>query len=959
MVMAYLKKFTSIALSICMLLSIHGFALADNNTQPNTQSDQANQEELNNLYSDFPVQIDKTIRKDMTMDMTFEYPKDLGEDDFVNITITNVLDNSVCMEYVFSANDKRMSFKNVPNNTVYCVSVSEQIDGSAEEYVGYIETKFVKTDFPVDLQLGDIEYNNNSGETHTNVLIKKVGDNPICTHNEDEECTSSCSISSVVSEIPENELDTFYSELDADSYYELQTEASSGGKTSLYQGFISTYEGGEYEGVFSRGYSLHDTLDSINGYPMTASALSLPDFSNAYEYEYYQNEYISTLTYSDEFVIKFVAPTTGYYTIETIGNADTMFQIYSETDGVINASPTTVRQGGEGENARTNIGLLVNDEYHPVKYIVLTLEDGNPAPSAFRIIRDEDITYGDDFTNFRDEVQSNCEDSIYSSPINNNCWIDYNGDVDVFGFDIDSGYGYIDFERITTNPSDNEQLEANIYSVVTEQTPFDSCWREDTIYTDDEETQMSFSSGRHYVEIRQATSDMPIFGTENDGYYDDEYFKYKFNFYDPRHKDPIDEAGHATYGNNAPTCATEITDFPYIRTDLTLHKGDSDWFVFETGSNGGNLCVTVEKAGNILTYIPHLYDKSEITIYNTNPPEWSIPEDMADYVSSADNSQNTLTYNGLLPNHEYYIKIDRANSTSYSSMHPYTLSIELTVPDVPTATLSNNVTLTHTIGDNITSTDTLIDELMNSLTCYINGVAVSDEIASADVKLYYNDSELTPAMINVMAAGTYPLVAKYQDVVVTGGTINLEVSAAQSEDNIIMLDNLPLESVTNASWDWAATARILANTRLLREGTQQTTYTVQQAIMAVKTGGYTTRGTIEEVVKAANYFYSGGSQDTYNFINDTISVSTAENTLANALQSGQTVIMQLTSISNPTDVGSMRYIILCGINLTTHEYIVFDPVLNQTITVSQDTIHTGGYNGNSDLKFTGQVIEFM
>ena len=69
--------------------------------------------------------------------------------------------------------------------------------------------------------------------------------------------------------------------------------------------------------------------------------------------------------------------------------------------------------------------------------------------------------------------------------------------------------------------------------------------------------------------------------------------------------------------------------------------------------------------------------------------------------------------------------------------------------------------------------------------------------------------------------------------------------------------------------------------------------------------------------------------------------------------------MQLTSISNPTDVGSMRYIILCGINLTTHEYIVFDPVLNQTITVSQDTIHTGGYNGNSDLKFTGQVIEFM
>lgn len=64
-------------------------------------------------------------------------------------------------------------------------------------------------------------------------------------------------------------------------------------------------------------------------------------------------------------------------------------------------------------------------------------------------------------------------------------------------------------------------------------------------------------------------------------------------------------------------------------------------------------------------------------------------------------------------------------------------------------------------------------------------------------------------------------------------------------------------------------------------------------------------------MKAANYFYSGGSQDTYNFINDTISVSTAENTLANALQSGQTGNYAANFYQQPTDVGSMRYIILC------------------------------------------------
>lgn len=69
--------------------------------------------------------------------------------------------------------------------------------------------------------------------------------------------------------------------------------------------------------------------------------------------------------------------------------------------------------------------------------------------------------------------------------------------------------------------------------------------------------------------------------------------------------------------------------------------------------------------------------------------------------------------------------------------------------------------------------------------------------------------------------------------------------------------------------------------------------------------------------------------------------------------------MHLTSISNPADANSMRYIVLCGINRTTHEYIVYDPIKGETLTVSQDTLYNGGYDGNNDLIFTGQVVEFI
>ena len=82
--------------------------------------------------------------------------------------------------------------------------------------------------------------------------MKKVGVNAACNHDEDEECTDDCLTASVISYISPEELNTFYSELDTDSYYELQVETSLDGCSNRCRGFISTYPGGENLGIFTQ-----------------------------------------------------------------------------------------------------------------------------------------------------------------------------------------------------------------------------------------------------------------------------------------------------------------------------------------------------------------------------------------------------------------------------------------------------------------------------------------------------------------------------------------------------------------------------------------------------------------------------------------------------------------------------------------------------------------------------------
>ncbi len=948
------NRFLSLVVGTSMVLGSQSFAFANDNTSGDVWNRAFVEQGTEGLYEDFPVQINKNMRQDMAMDMSLRYLKSIDNNDSVEITISDASSNDVYLEEVLTSDDTKVSFQNVPNDMLYKVTVDEEIDGVSNEYTKYIKTQFTETDFPVNLKLGDVEYYNDYGDTHTNVLIKKVGDNPECLHDEDEECTEECSLSSVISEIASDELDSFYTSLDANAYYELQTEKVEDGRREFYQGFISTYPSGEYQGIFTRGYNIYDSIDEAYSHPISLASASSIDFSSAMEYNFYQNIYDNALAGTDEHIIKFIPPETGSYTIETIGNADTQLEIYSETDGVISSTPREVTTGGTGENASFTFSILVDEDHHPVRYIVLTLESGSAAPCAFRIIPNT-LGANDDITNFRDEVQEDLIAGEQSEAINTNYEIDYNGDVDIFGYNVNTGYGYVDFP----NADNNHDLNLRIYYVTSEQSLYDICWVKDTVISGDAASKIEFSEGRHYFEVSQIDTNLPEFSEDNPDYYDYEKIGYSFSFYDPKHKDPYEVPAHPVYGDTIVN-PIEITSFPYIKNDLTLHKGDDDYFIFETGSDGGDITITVERAGNIPTYIPHLYDAQEVVIETYDPPMWSNYEDMADYTATS-SMKNTLTYSGLEPNHEYYIEIARTNSTSYSSMHPYGLTVELTVPEVPTAVLSGNVDLTHTVGEDITSTDAMLTQVMSSLTCYINGTEVSDTTAEADVELYYNGSALTPSVVNALTAGTYTITAKYQDVAATGGTITLTVSEATS--NIAVRDIVAdVEYITN--YDWLHCAKKLADYRLVREGSSPSTLTEDDvAILLGFDPDAPARGTLYKTFNATCLFYTNGQQSSgvSGFTRVTNANTVSENELFNIISNDSIVIMQLADSTATSDVTKMRYLIICGVNKDTHQLKVYDCLEtsdNLVRWIDTSVIFNGGYDAaNANVKFLGSIIE--
>lgn len=920
-------------------------------------------------YESFPVRIIKTITQEMKMDLSFQYLKNIGIDDVVEVAIINQADNSTMLSKSLATDSIDFALVDVPNDQYYQITVSETIDGEHNSYIGYIHTEHTATDFPVSMSLGNNVISAEIDAEWENVLIKKVGERPVCNHGDDEECTDACSLSSCIDVLDQADMDSFYNTLDSNCYYEIQVTASAENVSELYRGYISTYPGGEYQGVFTRGYSFSTEPISSYGISM-ASAEFDPNFTTPIEYELYRNINISQAGSATVATIKFIPPQTGYYTIETIGNANLMFEVYSEDNGIMREGYDLVRDGGTGENPSYSFGVLVNNDpdegtlYRPVKYIVVGLEYGEAqAPYSFRIIRDIDGE-SDDVTNYLDEVKAQCDLGTYAQPTNEKR-MNYYGDVDAYGYkSTATGNGYF---RIT---SQGAATDADVFTITQDGDGNEMLWNAGTktsTSSNDANATWTFEKGRYYVEVHQNTNTLPEYDINSNEYYQDPVYRYTLDFYHPAQKDAVDLATHATYGNSTPVYVTDIT-IPYSNNTMTLGKGDSDYFRFTTGETGGDLSVKIsgvtKSDQSVIMYIPELYDYDDVEIVATEPPEWYSLYTIADYTTITENGKqvNELTYSGLLPNHDYLICVDRPNSSTYDVFHPYTIEVSITEPQIPSAVFSGNVALSHTVGDTITNLSAIYAEVMQSLTCYINDTAIADSEALADVKLYHNGTELSVSMVNVMGAGSYTLIAKYRDVEATGGTITLTVS-----ENVVSQDDVKTVTIANKIsadeefLDWAATVKMLVDTRLLREGLSATggdAYDISDTY-----GEWEVRADMSTAIAAANAMYNAAKNTTDApstvFRTGSVNASNIMTTVYNQLNAGKPVVALLTDTANVSDMSLARYVIIVGVNRTQGIYQIIDPFENYTtvVDVSSDVFLNGGYLGRSTLKFSGRISE--
>ena len=945
------KNTISALLCTGMILSSSAAVFAQND------ADNVTETEVADIYADFPVQIDKTVRGKMVMDMSFRYTNPLTNDNSATLTIKDYNTGDIVKTFEYTLEDNKAVFENVPNGKLYELTIDENVNGEYNSYTSYLETKYIDADFPVSMSLNGIDIEGDDNVDVNYMLIKKIADDPICTHGDDEDCTEDCEIPVTV--IDDSERDTFYSDLESDNYYELQADVSDNGVETRFQGYISTYPDGENNGIFTRGYDLRKN-STVRRAPQRAAAAYTPDFSEAKDYQIYKDYYIADVDAKD-YIFRFLPPETGNYRFETLGNMQSELVFYSKTNGEITQDGRPAHGNGEGQNASSLRGYLVDETHRPELYVRVKPKTGSESkPCIFRI---RPVLYDslDDVTNSYYDIQKNLENGTESPVSNMDKSINYNGDVDYYGYELTKGNGFINF---TSNEGNLKTYiyTASSYGVADDdsKSPFDSLWQEDVLSakrtSNTNPTSMTFNKKRYYFAVRQLESNLPTYGGD-DGYYDWDFFRYNFEMYAPAYKDELDANGIAT----CPQTALNITNGYYKNSELTLHKGDSDWFLIHTNTNGENIQVELTNPNGYL-YDISLYDKADMDCQTLDDGGYKYrrPDESFGTVTEKNGGLiKTLTYNDTTANTDYIVEISRPDSNTYSSYHKYTVEINVTAPQVPAAVLSGNVALSHTKGENITNTNDFKNTVMQKLTCSINGTAVSSSEAIADVELYYNDIPLTADTVNALNAGTYTIVPKYKNTAATGGTVTLTVKNPQS-DNIVELTTVTNENLEDAAWDWVGAARMIANSRLRRENKAETTKDIFDALLEIKPDDPTVRGTLEETVNAAKYFYNDGVITGTNFIKGSVNLSTAENTLFNNIKAGKAVIMQLTSADAPTDMAQARYVVLCGVNKENHTLKIMDPVSASSDGewISKDTMFNGGYNGESNLKFAGTVIEF-
>ncbi|HBL82445.1 MAG TPA: hypothetical protein DD391_07620 [Clostridiales bacterium] len=223
------------------------------------------------------------------------------------------------------------------------------------------------------------------------------------------------------------------------------------------------------------------------------------DFTNAYPYVLYQNEYGNLETiYDDPIVVSWTSPELGSYVIETLGEVSTTISVYSVNEqGEVTGSPSVAR-ADSNLHAQYNTTCLGGLN----KYIVIKKNSDHPSPGTnflFRIVRTDQ---SDDATNYLDEARQDAANNNFSNLKNSAC-LDYIGDVDIFTYNVTSGgtVGF-KFKNVETDLTVTVRQEApNTFIGALKYGSFQIPSNVEKTHT------MQLSTGKYYIQINETAPD--------------------------------------------------------------------------------------------------------------------------------------------------------------------------------------------------------------------------------------------------------------------------------------------------------------------------------------------------------------------------------------------------------------------------------------------------------------------
>lgn len=540
-----------------------------NTTQADIEEGHWNVDALGNIspeiYKDFPMQVNSDFDNFARLNMSFTYFKVVGDNESAIFEMTDRDTGDVYYTAELSTENNYIYLENVPINKVYNLTISESFDSKENTYSAVIVTSYAPAEMPTNVYIGE-NANPTSVSIADSISISEVAEEDTTIINEGVKTIEIENSENDITVMQPNELQEYYNSLSDNKLYCIQTNSVSDFTSDHYIGFFTKSPEYVNNQIFVPSYKFYyaDTFSDVmplasRGPFSGINGTIVKNDAKIYDYLWDAKFSLPTGDNTDYIIIKHTFKRAGRYTVETLGNLETTAEIWDASSEYATPTYTNFSRGSASN------GGNFKQEYTVVSgltmYWVILNEDYESGSSVFRITAD----------NYSNE----CSNSIYDLEQNNtrttsnviyNEDIDYPGDVDVYYADNRTELGEFGFEVVNNS---SYAIKALIqYSVGS----MDSLWtvKEQTVNPYQEfcyVPNISSTSKHYFVTIRSSSV-----SRANDNY--------NMQIISPTKGDPYEP-------NNTIATATDLNEIAgssgKIR-DLTLHKGDIDYFKFTTDS---------------------------------------------------------------------------------------------------------------------------------------------------------------------------------------------------------------------------------------------------------------------------------------------------------------------------------------------------------------------------------------